>query len=161
VALVNSTASTAPDVVMGFEVGWVTSTGEQARLPLADVWGLRFEDAAPVRRFVSYRGQRHLSGRWWSATVGRHVGYESWLERDHVMALDFDPDVVGIASQPFWLFWPSGSRRESHPPAPTDPGVTISRHRAPVILSTRIRACMRGLTASACPRDSSRKHAPG
>ena len=75
-------------MVMGFEVGYVTSTGDQARLPLADVSGLRFEDAAPVRRFVSYRGQRHLSGRWWSATVGRHVGYESWLERDHVMALD-------------------------------------------------------------------------
>ena len=33
----------------------------------------------------------------------------------------------------------SGSRRESHPPAPTDPGVTISRHRALVILSTRVR----------------------
>jgi hypothetical protein len=26
------------------------------------------------------------------------------MERDHVMALDFDPTVVGIASQPFWLF---------------------------------------------------------
>jgi hypothetical protein len=34
----------------------------------------------------------------------------------------------------------SGSRRESHPPAPTDPGVTIARHRALVILSTRNRA---------------------
>ena len=94
---------------MAFEVGYVSSTGDQARLPLADVWGLRLEDAAPVRRFASYRGQRHLSGRWWSATVGRHVGYESWLERDHVLALDFDPDVVGIASQPFWLFWPHES----------------------------------------------------
>jgi hypothetical protein len=118
VAVVNSTAITVRDEVMGFELGWVTSTGEQARLPLADVWGLRFEDAAPVRRFVSYRGQRHLSGRWWSATVARHVGYESWLERDHVLALDFDPDVVGIASQPFWLFWPkeSGGRFGSHAP---------------------------------------------
>ena len=105
-------------MVMGFEVGYVTSTGDEARLPLADVSGLRFEDAAPVRRFVSYRGQRHLSGRWWSATVGRHVGYESWLERDHVMALDFDPDVVGIASQPFWLFWQHESRGRfwSHAP---------------------------------------------
>jgi hypothetical protein len=31
----------------------------------------------------------------------------------------------------------SGSRRGSHPPAPTDPGVTISRHRALVILTAR------------------------
>jgi len=57
----------------------------------------------------------------------------------------------------------SGSRRESHPPAPTDPGVTISRHRALVILSTRIRAPMPSgptvyLTASACPHNSSRKN---
>lgn len=36
----------------------------------------------------------------------------------------------------------SGGRRESHPPAPADPGVTISRHRALVILSTRNRAPM-------------------
>jgi hypothetical protein len=27
------------------------------------------------------------------------------MERDHVMALDFDPTVAGIASQPFWLSW--------------------------------------------------------
>jgi hypothetical protein len=33
------------------------------------------------------------------------VGFESWLERDHVMAMDFDPDITGIASQPFWLHW--------------------------------------------------------
>ena len=28
------------------------------------------------------KGQRHLSGLWWSATTGGHVGFESWLERD-------------------------------------------------------------------------------
>lgn len=49
------------------------------------------EVAAPVRRFTSYKGQKHLSGDWWSATDGRLVGYESWLERDHLMLLDFDP----------------------------------------------------------------------
>ena len=27
------------------------------------------------------------------------------MERDHVLHLDFDPSVVGIASQPFWLHW--------------------------------------------------------
>ena len=58
-----------------------------------------------MRRFRARKGQRHLSGLWWSATMGRHVGFESWLERDHAMLLDFDPTVVGIASQPFWLLW--------------------------------------------------------
>jgi hypothetical protein len=32
-----------------------------------------------------------------------HVWFESWLEP--VMLLDFDPAVVGIATQPFWLVW--------------------------------------------------------
>src|SRR4051812_28633615 len=87
----------------GFEVGYLTEDGAHARVPLADAWGLRLESAPPARSFTSYKGQRHFPGRWWSATEERHVGYESWLERDHLMLLDFDPEVVGIASQPFWL----------------------------------------------------------
>ncbi|MFE9593433.1 TnsA-like heteromeric transposase endonuclease subunit [Streptomyces sp. NPDC006294] len=49
--------------------------------------------------------------------MGGHIGYESWLERDHVMLLDFDPLVVGISSQPFWLFWQSeAGKGVSHAP---------------------------------------------
>jgi hypothetical protein len=33
------------------------------------------------------------------------VGHESWLERDRLMALDADPEVVGVAAQPMWLYW--------------------------------------------------------
>lgn len=70
-----------------------------------------------VRRFNARRGQRHLSGRWWSGTDGVHVGYESWLERDHVMALDFDATVVAIASQPFRLSWTTvEGKTRSHVP---------------------------------------------
>jgi hypothetical protein len=29
-----------------------------------------------------------------------HAEHESWLDRDHLMALDFEPDVVGAASEP-------------------------------------------------------------
>ena len=58
-----------------------------------------------MRGFPSYKGQRNRVGRWWTATTGSLVGYESWLERDLLMLLDFDPDVVGIAAQPFWLLW--------------------------------------------------------
>ena len=46
----------------------------------------------PCGRFPSYRGQRNFPGLWWSATTGEHVGFESWLEREHAMMLDFDPD---------------------------------------------------------------------
>ncbi|MFE2754008.1 TnsA-like heteromeric transposase endonuclease subunit [Actinosynnema sp. NPDC059335] len=76
-----------------------------------------FEACLPVRRFPSYKGQRHYVGRWWTATTGTLVGHESWLERDRLILLDFDPDVVGIASQPFWLFFSTAEgRRRSHAP---------------------------------------------
>ncbi|GAB2497743.1 hypothetical protein GCM10027187_74800 [Streptosporangium sandarakinum] len=93
--------------VGGFEVAFVGGDGIEQRMRLADAWSQRFEDGRPVRRFPSYKGQKHFSDRWWSSTMGRHVGYESWLERDHLMLLDYDPRVVGIAAQPFWLFWTS------------------------------------------------------
>jgi hypothetical protein len=91
--------------VDGFEVGYVTADGVEQRIGLADAWAVRFETCRPVRRFPSYKGQKHFPGRWWSATMGGHVGYESWLERDHLMLLDFDPGVVAVASQPWWVFW--------------------------------------------------------
>jgi hypothetical protein len=117
VAVLRSVKGGAPDRVDGFELAYVTRDGEQARVALAEAWSLRLERAEPVRRFASYRGQRHLPGRWWSATDQRHVGYESWLERDHLAAFDFDPAVVAIASQPFWLFWMTGEGgARSHAP---------------------------------------------
>lgn len=101
----------------GFEIGYVGGDGGGARLPLLDAWPVRFEYAAPAREFKSYKGMRHLPGRWWSSTMGCHVGYESWLERDHLMLLDFDPAVVAVASQPFWLFWAGENGKSvSHAP---------------------------------------------
>ncbi|MEU3624859.1 hypothetical protein [Amycolatopsis coloradensis] len=50
--------------------------------------------------FPSYEGQRHLSGRWRTATTGTLVGYASWNERDTLALLDFDPDVVGLLTKP-------------------------------------------------------------
>jgi hypothetical protein len=89
----------------GFEVSYVPDDGGEHRVRLARAWAVRFERGVPVRRFASRKGQRHLSGLWWSATTGGHVGFESWLERDHLLHLDFDRSMVGIASQPFWLHW--------------------------------------------------------
>lgn len=100
-----------------FEIGYISEDGAEVRLPLEEAWSFAFEAGRPVRRFTARKGQRHLSGLWWSATAGAHVGFESWLERDHVVALDFDRSVVGIASQPFWLYWTDGEgRRVSHAP---------------------------------------------
>ena len=100
----------------GFEVEYVDADGAVRREPLAQGWSVRFEEGAPARSFPSYRGQRNFPGWWWSATTGRHVGFESWLERDQLMLLDFDPQVTGIASQPFWLRWRCGDGVRSHLP---------------------------------------------
>src|SRR6266536_4787133 len=107
----------ADRTVDGLEVAYLTEDGDQQRTTLADAWATRFEWCLPARRFPSYKGQRHFNGRWWSSTAGGHVGYESWLERDHLMLLDHDPAVVAVASQPFWLFWPIGEGKvRSHVP---------------------------------------------
>jgi hypothetical protein len=100
----------------GFELGFVDGGGAGRRAPLAACAEVRFEDGMPVRQFRWSRGLGHFPGWWWAATTGRHVGYESWLERDHVRALDFDSEIAGIASQPFWLYWTGERGRRRHAP---------------------------------------------
>ena len=101
----------------GFEVSYAPDDGAEHWVPLAQARAVPLEQGAPIRRFTSRNGQRHLSGLWWSATTGGHVGFESWLERDYVLHLDFDPSVVGIASQPFWLHWiDAAGKMISHAP---------------------------------------------
>jgi hypothetical protein len=90
--------------------------GTSRQEPLAQCWNQPFERGLPVRRFVSRFGQRYFPGWWWSATMSDHVGFESWLERDHAMLLDFDPDVVAFASQPFWLVWRADGKQRRHAP---------------------------------------------
>jgi hypothetical protein len=77
----------------GFQIAFVDVSGSRHREPLATGWAGRFEHGWPIRSFPSRQGQRNFPGLWWSATSGEHVGFESWLEREHVMLLDFDPAV--------------------------------------------------------------------
>jgi hypothetical protein len=58
-----------------FEVAY-TDVDAQQRLPLSEVWTVPFESCRPVRGFPSYKGQRNLIGRWWTATTGTLIGYE-------------------------------------------------------------------------------------
>ena len=118
------TAATVPEEVPGpapgrFEVEYTAEDGTRLRVPLADAVLVRFTEMQPSRRFRARKGQRHLPGRWWSATDDRHVRYESWLERDQAMWLDWDKAVTGIASQPFRLWWAAAAgegRQPSHVP---------------------------------------------
>jgi hypothetical protein len=95
----------------GVEAEFVGGDGVMRREPLSGCWNLAFERVAPVRGFASFRGQCNRPGLWWFATTGEHVGHESWLERDRLMALDADPEVVGVAVQPMWLHWATESGR--------------------------------------------------
>jgi len=100
-----------------FELCYADERGAVRRELPASWPGLRPERFLPVREFRWTRGQGHLPGLWWAAATGAHVGYESWLERDHLMLLDFDPQVAAIAAQPFWLRWrDDAGRSRRHAP---------------------------------------------
>ena len=89
----------------GVQVVFVDEAGAKQSGALEVLWSTGFEHVSPVRSFGSFQGQRSFQGSWWFATTGEHVGFESWVERDAVMLLDFDPDVVAVSSQPFCLTW--------------------------------------------------------
>jgi hypothetical protein len=88
-----------------FEVVYAGEDGAEQRLPWQEMPQVVDGLSRPVRSFPSYRGQRNFPGWYWSATLGHRIGFESWVERDHLIALDFDPSVVAMVSQPFWLHW--------------------------------------------------------
>jgi hypothetical protein len=95
----------------------VGGDGVERRSPFRECGSFRFEDARPVREFRWSKGLGHFPGWWWAATTGGHVGYESWLERDAVMLMDFDPRIVAVASQPFWMYWHDDrGRKRRHAP---------------------------------------------
>lgn len=81
------------------------------RVAVADV-----VQGLPVREFRSYKGRLHYSGWYWCATLGRLVVYESRLELARIMLADFDPDVAGLAAQPFLLSGADGGRTRRHVP---------------------------------------------
>jgi hypothetical protein len=84
--------------------------GGVSRCRCALVSGLRMRFLSG--RSGSGRGLAGFAGWWWMASTGRHVGFESWLERDHLMLLDFGPDVTAVSSQPFWLRWQGEDGRD-------------------------------------------------
>lgn len=103
-----SPAALWPRVNGGVELE-LNSTGGYSRLPLAECAAVAFDlDCSPIRGFPSFRGQSNYPGLWWFSKTREHIGYESWVERDHLMALDADPAVIGVASQPFRLHWGDG-----------------------------------------------------
>ncbi|MGY1640745.1 TnsA-like heteromeric transposase endonuclease subunit [Geodermatophilus sp. SYSU D00703] len=78
---------------------------------------LAVERALPIRDFYSWRGKRNYEGAWWSSTTRTLIAFNSLLEREYLMAADFDGEIVAIASQPLALLWPYETRKaRSHVP---------------------------------------------
>jgi len=83
---------------------------------LVACWMIPFEHAQPIRSPAAFKGQRNFAGLWWCITNQRHIGFESWCERDNLMSFDFDPNVTGISSQPFRITWTTPLPQYSHVP---------------------------------------------
>lgn len=97
-------------------IKYVDGEGTEVVTPLAEAKATLIADGLPVRSFGSYAGMRHYPGWWWSATTASLLPYESLLERDRLLAADFDRDVVAIASQPFGLTARVGGANRHHVP---------------------------------------------
>lgn len=84
-------------------VAYRPAEGEERILAAQDVKPAALFSGRPWRTFRSHLGQRHYSGTYWTATLGRHVIYESRLELANLVAADFGSGVNKIAAQPFLL----------------------------------------------------------
>jgi hypothetical protein len=82
---------------------YVSEAGDEQSTTVGDVRLDAVVGGLPVRPIRSFAGQRHYPGLFWSVTTGKHVWYESLLERDRLLLADYDRGVVGIATQPMWL----------------------------------------------------------
>ena len=91
-------------------VGYRSEDGKWHEAPLGRVDPERVIAGIPVRESVWVRGQRHYSGWYWSSTMRRQLAYESRLELARMMVADINPNVTGIAGQPFRLKGPDGGR---------------------------------------------------
>jgi len=109
-------AAAVGSVIPSFGVEFTGGDGGCCRGRLGELWSTRFERVAPVRAFPPFRGQVSFPGLYYAVTMDAHVGFESWLERDVAMMLDFDPAVVAFSSQPFWLTWEQDGSARRHAP---------------------------------------------
>ncbi|MFF5728157.1 TnsA-like heteromeric transposase endonuclease subunit [[Kitasatospora] papulosa] len=75
-----------------------------------------FERCVPLRPFPVRKGKRTAPGWWWSATTGRLVHYGSGAMRLHLMLLDRDPRVQGLAGRPLELRWRAPDGVRTHVP---------------------------------------------
>lgn len=110
-------ATTAVEAALSVEVRYrETLASDVIVVSLGEVRGSWLIGSAPIRIPPSHKSQRHYPGLFWAATIHGAVVYESLLERDRLWLADFDPAVVGIATQPFQLSGRDGAVLRQHVP---------------------------------------------
>jgi hypothetical protein len=102
--------------VAGPFVARICVGGEEVRGCLADLSLDLLRRCQPVRSPGVYRRQRHMPGRWFSTTTGAFLEYESLLERDWMLLLDFDRQVEWICEQPLHLHYVKDGAPARHVP---------------------------------------------
>ena len=97
-------------------VACVRVGGEEVRGCLSDLPLNLLRGCRPVRSPGVYQRQRHMPGHWFSTTAGCFLEYESLLERDWMLLMDFDREVEWLCEQPLRLRYSKDGRPASHVP---------------------------------------------
>jgi hypothetical protein len=84
-------------------VSFRTESGAAENESWTVVDSAELSNTLPWRTFRWYKGQRHYSGLYWSATMRDLVVHESRLELSRLIFADFDRAVHRILAQPFLL----------------------------------------------------------
>lgn len=64
-----------------------------------NIESLQLERTTPVREFCSWSGKRNYEGLYWSSTNRSHVGFESLLECEYLLAADAAIGVIAARSR--------------------------------------------------------------
>ena len=91
-------------------VSWLDPRGNlQTRHPTPALLSEDIYTAQKLRTGSRYRQQRNYHGLNWFANTTTHVWYESMFERQALLWLDFNKDIVAIAAQPMRMDFTDGS----------------------------------------------------
>jgi hypothetical protein len=95
-------------------VRYIDAGGDEHYVGLAEAASVPFENGRTARNIPAYRDIAHTPGRYWAATTGELVEFESHLEEKWLTMLDFDASVTGSPA----------SRWNWRPRTSTGPGTT-------------------------------------
>jgi hypothetical protein len=84
-------------------VRYIDAGGDEHYIRLAEAASVPFENGRMARNIPAYRDIAHTPGRYWAATTGELVEFESHLEEKWLTLLDFDAGIAAFSSQPMEL----------------------------------------------------------